>query len=218
MGRHAARFVPIVFLAGLAVVASSCGALLPDDGAPMGSADGEPCPESITQAEPVELAVGVVQEHADDGTTHVLCDVGYAVAPPTSGSHFPVWQSCGFYTEPIRDETAVHALEHGAVWIAYDPDLSGSEVDGIEALVSTDSHYLASPYPGLKNPIVLSAWRRQVAVDSITDPAVAAFAAAQLGRVSETAPEAGVTCESQLGRTPSEPDAGYAELLAQLAN
>lgn len=184
----------------------------------MGGADGEPCPEDSVQADPVQLEIGVVQEHASDGTTHVLCAVGYDVTPPTSGSHFPLWQNCAFYTEPIRDETAVHALEHGAIWIAFDPDLAAAEVDAIAAFVSTDSHYLAAPYPGLKNPIVLSAWQRQVAVERISDPAVAEFAAAQLGRVSETAPEAGATCESQLGAPPFDPDAGYEEIFEQLAN
>ena len=215
MGRHAARFAPVVLVA---FVATACSALLPDDGAPMGSADGEPCPDSVSLADPVELEVGVVQEHADEGTTHVLCEVGYDVSPPTSGSHFPLWQNCGFYSEPIRNETAVHSLEHGAIWITYDPDLAAAEVEIIEALVSTDGHYLASPYPGLENPIVLSAWRRQLAVDTITDPAVVAFAADQLGRVSETAPEAGATCESRIGRAPTDPDAGYAEVFDQLAN
>ena len=33
------------------------------------------------------------------------------------GEHNPVWQNCGFYNKPVRDESAVHSLEHGAVWI-----------------------------------------------------------------------------------------------------
>ena len=211
MGRHASRFAVLV---SFGLLAAACG-LTPAGDELQGSEGGDPCP-TVDRPDPIELDLGVVIESESDGTTHVLCDVEYATSPPTSGSHFPAWQNCGFYTEPIRDETAVHAMEHGAIWIAYDPDLDPSEVDAISALVSTDGHYLAAPYPGLQNPIVLSAWQRQVAVERISDPAARAFAETQLGRVSETAPEAGVTCESQLGRPPFDPDAGYQEIVDQL--
>ena len=33
------------------------------------------------------------------------------------------------YDEPVRDENAVHDLEHGTVWITYDPELDDDEVD-----------------------------------------------------------------------------------------
>lgn len=210
MGRHAARFAAFVVVA---VVAAGCGLRPADEDLP-GSANGEGCPE-IDRPDPEPLEPGVVQEHPSEGADHVLCAMAYATSPPTSGDHFPAWQNCGFYSEPIRDETAVHSMEHGAIWIAYDPALDAAEIDAIAALVSSSSHYLAAPYPGLQNPIVLSAWTRQVAVDRIGDPAVGAFADAQLGRVSQTAPEAGVTCESPLGVPPFEPDAGYDDLLTQ---
>ena len=87
--------------------------------------------------------------------------------PPASGDHFPTWQNCGFYTEPIRDETAVHSLEHGAIWIAYDPNVDAATRDTIAATVDLDGHVLAAPYPGLKHPIVLTAWQRQLAVMSM---------------------------------------------------
>ena len=45
----------------------------------------------------------------------------------------------------VRDETAVHALEHGAIWIAYAPDLASEQRAAIEALVATDPHWWASP-------------------------------------------------------------------------
>lgn len=217
MGRHAFRYGLFAgWLAGFVFSAASCG-LSPARDDLRGSEDGDACP-AVEQPAPVALELGVVVESDSDGTDHVLCDVEYSTSPPTSGAHYPVWQACGFYTEPIRAETAVHSMEHGAIWIAYDPDLPVNEIAAIAALVSSNGHYLAAPYPGLKNPIVLSAWQRQVAVDRISDSVVTEFAEVQLGRVSETAPEAGVTCESQLGRPPSEPDAGYQEIFGQPAS
>jgi len=57
---------------------------------------------------------------------------------------------------------------------------------------------------------VLTAWQRQLAVISTADPAVAEFFDRQLGRVSETAPEAGVSCANAIGVPPEEPDRGFA--------
>ncbi|NDH75568.1 MAG: DUF3105 domain-containing protein, partial [Actinobacteria bacterium] len=112
MGRHLAVLTAVV-----AVFVSGCG-LRPAE-APLADADGE-CP-SVDRREPAELEIGVILELEYFGAAHVLCEVAYEMRPPASGDHFPTWQNCGFYTEPIRDETAVHSLEHGAIWIAYDP-------------------------------------------------------------------------------------------------
>lgn len=165
---------------------------------------------------PGVLETGVVVEYPDGGATHVACDQGYDHAPPTSGSHFDAWQNCGFYDAPVRDYTAVHALEHGAVWIAYQPDLDPAMLAEIEAVVATETHLLAAPYPGLGNPLVLSAWRRQLAVDTWSDPAVSRFLADFTGRRSTTAPEAGASCEGAVGRPPDDPDAGLAAIFDQI--
>ena len=55
---------------------------------------------------------------------HVTSPVQYAQQPPVGGDHTGYWQNCGIYDEPIQPlEPAVHSLEHGAVWITYDPSL-----------------------------------------------------------------------------------------------
>ena len=214
MGRHVGRFGPLGWV-GLSVgvlLASACGLTPAEEEELPGSRTGPGCP-AVDRPAPVALPPGVVFETASAGADHVLCEVEYATSPPTSGPHFPAWQNCGFYTDPVRDETAVHALEHGAIWIAYAPDLPAGQLAAIETLVASDPHWLASPYPGLQNPIVLSAWTRQIAVDDIASTVVAEFAIAQLGRVSVTAPEAGATCAGQIGAAPDDPDAGFDELL-----
>jgi hypothetical protein len=69
------------------------------------------------------LDVRVVEDFGDvmtydvgQGGKHTAGEVDYAQNPPVGGAHNPVWQNCGFYDKPIRDESAVHSLEHGAVW------------------------------------------------------------------------------------------------------
>jgi hypothetical protein len=49
---------------------------------------------------------------------HTEGEVDYEQSPPAGGEHNPVWQNCGYYAEPVRDENAVRSLEHGAVWLS----------------------------------------------------------------------------------------------------
>lgn len=213
MGRHVA-----VFTAVFVLLAGACS----DDG----GADSVPTTTLDASVEvdefgcavldapvPELLEVGVVFEYENNGAGHEGCARGYDTALPTSGTHFAAWLNCGFYTEPVRDNAAVHALEHGAIWIAYAPDLINDEVQAIEALVETDGHFFASPYPGLQNSIVLSAWTRQLAVDAMADPLVDQFVDDYLGRRSTTAPEAGAPCEGGFGAAPDQPDENFAAAL-----
>jgi hypothetical protein len=58
------------------------------------------------------------------GQQHVTTPVTYTESPPVGGPHDPEWADCTgtVYTVDIRHENALHSLEHGAVWIAYNPD------------------------------------------------------------------------------------------------
>lgn len=207
----------VAVLAAVLLLATACGG---DDGEAAPSDPGgvtgfmELCP-GFTVADPVELPVGEVIERRDDGADHQPCN-SYDVAPPASGSHFDAWQNCGFYTEPLQDQTAVHSLEHGAVWIAYQPDLDPAVLDEIKERMGVERHVLAAPYPGLQNPIVLTAWTRQLAVNDWSDPTVEDFLATYTGERSPTAPEAGVSCEGAIGSPPEQPDDGFEEILRQV--
>ena len=59
---------------------------------------------------------------------HVTGPVTYSVTPPVGGPHNATWMNCGIYDKPVANERAVHNLEHGAVWITYQPSLPPSEV------------------------------------------------------------------------------------------
>jgi hypothetical protein len=71
----------------------------------------------------------------------------YDQSPPAGGQHNPIWQNCGFCDEPVRDENAVHSLEHGAVWITYQPDLPQKQIGKLRDLAQNNTLVLASPYP-----------------------------------------------------------------------
>jgi hypothetical protein len=111
----------------------------------------------------VESFDNLSREHTDE-------PVSYEQNPPLGGPHYPAWQSAGFYEEPVPKERAVHTLEHGAVWITYDPTLSEDQKDALQEIVESQDCLLASPYPGLVDaPVVASAWGKQLRLESVDD-------------------------------------------------
>lgn len=129
---------------------------------------------------------------------HTEGDVDYAQTPPAGGEHNPVWQNAGYYPEPIRDENAVHTLEHGAVWIAYRPDLPQGQVDQLREIAQSESCVLVSPYPDLDAPIVASAWGKQMTLENADDPDLERFVRAYLQ--GPQTPEPGATCTGGIGQ------------------
>lgn len=147
------------------------------------------------------------------GHTHVPGPVTYSVTPPVGGPHNAEWMNCGVYSQPVPNERAVHNLEHGAVWITYQPSLPQSEVNQLRTFVeqqtvlapagAPSSRYMdLTPYPGLPSPIVLSSWGNQLRVSSPADPRLQEFV--NKFRVSQTyTPEYGAPCTTGVG-TPLE--------------
>lgn len=138
-----------------------------------------------------------VQVFEVESRNHVTTDVVYAQIPPVGGDHSPDWQNCGFYGRPVRNENAVHSLEHGAVWITYQPDLQPDPVNRIRQFAVGQTYVLASPYPNLPSPVVVSAWGRQLRLDSAEDPKLEQFIRAFRG--AATAPEPGAPCGGGVG-------------------
>jgi putative peptide zinc metalloprotease protein len=123
---------------------------------------------------------------------HVKGPVSYPQSPPVGGPHDPLWQNCGFYDQPLRNENAVHSLEHGAVWITYRPGLPEDQVRSLQGLARRESRVLISPYPNLPSPVVLSAWGRQLKIDSVRDARLDRFLRAYID--NRHIPEPGGPC------------------------
>jgi hypothetical protein len=132
-----------------------------------------------------------VQTFTDLEQTHVEGTVDYPMNPPAGGPHNQVWLNCGIYSEPVPNENAVHDLEHGAVWITYDPELPASDIEKLKAKTPS-SYAVLSPYPGLGNPYTISAWGAQLKLTDPDDPALQAFID-EYWR-SNSAPEPGAPC------------------------
>jgi Protein of unknown function (DUF3105) len=119
--------------------------------------------------------------------------LSYEQDPPTNGDHSPGWQKCGFYSSPIENERAVHSMDHGAVWITYQPNLPQDQIEALRSLARED-YVLVSPYPGLRTPVIATAWRNQLELEGTDDPRLRQFV--DQFRVSETAPRSGNGCEN----------------------
>ena len=78
---------------------------------------------TVAVEQPGKPPEGVQTYDVGSANVHTEENVDYEQTPSAGGAHNPVWQNCGFYEKPIRDENAVHSLEHGAVWITYLPNL-----------------------------------------------------------------------------------------------
>ncbi|MFF7978953.1 DUF3105 domain-containing protein [Streptomyces sp. NPDC007901] len=126
--------------------------------------------------------------------THVTGTVKYPMHPPVGGNHNPVWLNCNgnVYTKAVKDENAVHALEHGAVWVTYTDKAKKSDVDTLAAKVKQTPYSLMSPYTNQTSPIELSAWGHQLSVTSADDPKVAKFFETYVQ--GKQTPEPGASC------------------------
>ena len=139
---------------------------------------GKSSPDTTVAAEtaaPVDMSAVKVYELP--APVHVETPVSYPQSPPVGGDHNPAWQNCGSYADAVQNETAVHSMEHGAVWITYRPNLAATDIETLRALTINQTHLLVSPYPGLSSPLVVSAWGHQLLLDGVNDPRLAVFIA-----------------------------------------
>lgn len=116
---------------------------------------------------------------------------------PAGGEHAPIWANCGFYTEPVAAENAVHSLEHGAVWITYRSDLPSDQIELLRGLARPREKVLASPVPDQGSPVIATAWGTQLQLDSAADSRLDQFVVELAGSLS--APEPGGACSGGVG-------------------
>ncbi|QBI55700.1 DUF3105 domain-containing protein [Streptomonospora litoralis] len=136
--------------------------------------------------------------------THVSEPVDYKMSPPAGGNHHAVWQNCGVYDAPLSSMNAVHSLEHGAVWVTYQPDLPQEQVDKLNDLYTQGSYILVSPFDGqeMPAPIVASAWGNQIELQSPDDERLSQFLRAF--ERSPNVPEPGAACTGGLNLNAAE--------------
>jgi hypothetical protein len=134
----------------------------------------------------------------EPGRGHQEGEIAYQEDAPVGGIHNPEWLNCGIYEQPVRRENVIHSMEHGAVWIAYQPDLPDDQVETLRNLVrqeqaGTQERWIVlAPQPGLNDPIVASAWRVQLRLDDASDQRLVQFV--NKYQKGPYYPEPGATC------------------------
>ncbi|MEV3934617.1 DUF3105 domain-containing protein [Glycomyces sp. NPDC049804] len=147
----------------------------------------------------------VVQQTHIDGEDPMAVPE-YEITPPAGGNHLSQWQTCtgSVYDAPIMDGNAVHSLEHGAVWLTYDPALVDG--DGIEVLakkVEGRDFSLMSPYPEMGVAVSVQAWGVQYKTDDINDPKIDEFMDFYIQN-ADNAAEPGAQCANGLTTTTAD--------------
>jgi hypothetical protein len=123
----------------------------------------------------------------------------YSSLPATSGPHWPpnAIANWGVYSTAQPETQLIHNLEHGGIVIWYDPERL--DADGIDTLtqyvnsqvssgVSGRFKFILSPWGGqdaLPAPIVVTAWRYLLEIETADTAAIDEFARAHYGRSPE---------------------------------
>lgn len=94
------------------------------------------------------------REHIPERSAHYP----YNSNPPTSGPHYSQPANTGFYAQELPDETVVHNLEHGHIWISFRPALSADFVNELKNFA--DGSVIVTPRSKNDADIALAAWGR----------------------------------------------------------
>ncbi len=148
---------------------------------------------------PDAVAIQGVQTFFSLKRDHVAGSLRYGQSPPVGGTHSPVWQNCGIYDIQIPLENAVHSLEHGAVWVAYQPNLAEAEVKKLRDLMRGKAYTLLAPYQYnvLDKPVVAVAWGLRLELDRADDPRLVQFVTKYAN--GPQTPEPGAPCTGGMG-------------------
>jgi len=137
---------------------------------------------------------------------HQSGPITYPENPPVAGKHNPDWQNCmgDVYDAPIANEHAVHSMEHGAVWVVYNPaKLNKDQIAALAKKVNGKEYMLMSPMENLDAAVSVQAWGFQLKVNNPADKRIDEFikATRKNAAVEAAACSGGIT---ETGTTPHD--------------
>lgn len=138
-----------------------------------------------------------VKQFEDLSQNHVATPVEYPQTPSVGGDHADTWTNCGIYDTPVDPMTTTHSLEHGAVWIGYDPTLEEAQLQTLTDLARANAYVVLSPVEGVPASVTLSAWGHQLELEDAEDPRLEVFV--QKYQQGEQTPEPGAPCTGGVG-------------------
>lgn len=194
------RVLPVVLAVVVAMALVATAVLVPllldDDGDDTSAGDdkgGGTASVDTSNLDAVVIFEDLPTTHLDLGEDHA-----YEQSPAVGGPHGPVWIECGVHDEPLPEVNAVHDLEHGTTLLHYLPGLPEADLEVLASKLPDNG--IMAPYPGLRAPVVVTVWGRQLDLLGAEDPRLDLFINA-FGN-GETAPEPFASCHG--GVTPEE--------------
>jgi len=128
---------------------------------------------AVVTKEPTEEKERLGYAHEDEGRKHVD-DKEYddSAEPLTSGAHAsPIpW---GSYESDLKEVNTIHNLEHGGIYVSYQPNLPDEQVQAMKELLFEpygDSEFkpkkvILAPRAANSSPIVVSSWLRSMKLE-----------------------------------------------------
>jgi len=114
-----------------------------------------------------------LEQSPEEGSTHVSddTDVQYEANPPTSGDHYAVPAEDGAYTEPPPTGALLHAVEHGRIFIQFDPTAPESVKGDLKALFDEDPYHMiiAPNDTGMPYEVAATAWTQSLGCPKMND-------------------------------------------------
>ena len=95
--------------------------------------------------------------------------VGRPGEPPAGGPHFAQPWPTGVFDEPVPDGNAIHSVEHGIVWITYNPDLIDEAALATLEDVADDFRrdLILAPRPQNSMAVAAVSWGRILKMDVV---------------------------------------------------
>lgn len=129
---------------------------------------------AIIRDSPALVDLSGVEEYENSSQLHTTAPVDYELIPPVGGEHHPTWWNCGVYQEELPMEHVVHSLEHGAVWLTYQPSLPADQIAVLEQL-GEQEYLMVSPLGAQDSPVVATSWDTQLRLDEANERTLQAF-------------------------------------------
>lgn len=126
---------------------------------------------------------------AGQGRTHIALGAPhppYNSNPPTSGWMTDQTAPWGMHTTRFPDETLVHNLEHGGIWVSYKNSEDEALMDSLVALAREFPRKLIITHrPENESRIAVAAWQRVMNLDTYDKDTIVAFIQAHRNRAPE---------------------------------
>lgn len=148
---------------------------------------------AILRDSPALVDLSGVEEYENSSQEHTTEPVDYDMVPPVGGEHHPTWWNCGVYQDELPTEHVVHSLEHGAVWLTYQPSLPADQIATLEELGEQD-YMIVSPLGAQDSPVVATSWDTQLRLDEADARVLQAFVREY--KQGPKTPEPGALCSN----------------------